>query len=261
MELCAGDTSISRFVKWQQSFSYACVFICVPLEPLGFCFAFSLLSMAGKSAKAKAKGSAKAKKVAKEVAALPAAAKSGRSNSTITADKGEAKKTRKLNTVVKMLIDKWFPGATEQQQHSHIIDSKSLWQYISDRKVQNATRGEYFEDEFWAKTAEKYSIDLNVKPAKVIDDKEKVDLSLVSALTSTATRNMKCRSKSALIAIFKQGKDINQRSLCGIVCQLAQMSPSANADTANIFTEFMKCCLEQELHTKFQQELLLSKCV
>ena len=37
MELCAGDTSISRFVKWQQSFSYACVFVCVPLEPFVFC--------------------------------------------------------------------------------------------------------------------------------------------------------------------------------------------------------------------------------
>ena len=201
------------------------------------------------------KSEAKSKAKAKAAAALPVAARLGRANSMILAgDKAEAKKSRNLVTEANRLLKKWFPTISDQQKYSHVVDGKSLFDFTCEAKVQHATKGTYFEEDFWTKAAAKYDIDMAVRPCTVINAAEVVDTNLVTAITACTTKNMKERTKSAIIAHFKQGKDMNQRSICGLVAELVKLNPSANADTAAVFLEFMKLILKHKLHERFKQD-------
>ena len=104
-----------------------------------------------KQSKPKSAGKAKAKAAA--VKSLPAAARAttkaaARSNSTITADRSEQKKTRGLNIVVRDLISKKFPSIREQEVKHNVVDGMSLFDFVSAQKVRNAHAGIYFDDIF-----------------------------------------------------------------------------------------------------------------
>ena len=83
----------------------------------------------------------------------------------------------------------------------------------------------------------------------MLNPAEDVDISLISGISAAQCKNMLTRNKSALLAHFKQGKKPNQRSLCGIVAQLSRMTPSGSSESASLFIEFMKLCVEHKLHT------------
>ena len=210
------------------------------------------MAKAAKAPKTKAKAAkAKAKAAA---AALPASARPSRANSVIVSTDRAEQKNWKLQTEVNRLLKKWYPTISDQQKYSHVVESKSLFAYVSAAKVANALAGTYFEEEFWPATARLYDIDMSVRPCAVLNAEEKVDVNLVSAMTACGTKQMKSRTKSALIAHFKQGRDMNQRSLCGLTAELCKMTPSANAESAAVFIEFMKLIKLFDLKKRFPEE-------
>ena len=205
--------------------------------------------------KAKAAGSGKklsAKAKAATKKEIPTGV--GRANSKITHSKLEAKKTRQLDAAVKEVLRKWAPNLTHKQKFSNVVDGETLFEFVSKRKCELAKLGQYFPHDFWDKTCAKYSIDTSVKLCAVKDEKEKVDASLVSAITACDTKNMKFRGKSGLIAFLKQSREINQRTLCGLISQLSSCTPSASVESATMILEFIRLALKKKLHTQFKED-------
>ena len=209
---------------------------------------FSSRASMAKVKKEVVKGAAaKARVVKKAVAALPKAAvakakgkqtSSSRSNSAIV-DKGEFKKTRNLDLTVLRAIQTRYPGIDEPSLYGTIVDGMSLFDYVKAKKVAAALKGAYLEEDMWDGLKTTFSISV-ASPVMVKDKSETVDPLLVHALAACRTQDMNVRTRASLCGWFAKAKELNQRSLVGIVSNLSKLHAGASANSAHVCLSFLK---------------------
>ena len=221
-----------------------------------------------KSSASKAPELSKAAK--KAIADLPKAAKEqakgksggsacSRQNSRIVElEKGEMKKTRKLDNEVLRCIRRRFPDISESSMHGSTHDNKTLFQHLRQKKCEATLGGKYIVDETWDTAAKNYNISI-VKPCAVKDKGEVVDVVLIQALNAAKTQDMTKRSRTALCSWFHGCKALNQRSLAGIIAHLCKLSPACNANAAHVVLAFVKLASRLGLKEQFPELNVLKR--